>query len=168
MQLNDPDTIIRKADALVRSAGTREPLALAAELGITVYYPPFATQKGVYTIIKRNPYIFLKQDLDPVMRDIVILHEIGHHLLHKKRARIFQEFSLFDMTSSAMEYEANLFAAHIALPDDEILDYIYEGYSADQISAAMHSDINLVAIKVSDLSRRGHAFRVPEHKNNFL
>jgi hypothetical protein len=28
----------------------------------------------------------------------------------------FQEFNLFDMTNRAMEYEANLFAAQIALP----------------------------------------------------
>jgi Zn-dependent peptidase ImmA (M78 family) len=72
------------------------------------------------------------------------------------------------MTSNTMEFEANLFAAQIALPDDEILEYIYRGYSVGQIAGEMESDINLVAIKVSDLSRRGYSFRVPEHKNNFL
>ena len=36
------------------------------------------------------------------------------------------------MANNRMEYEANLFASQISLPDDEILDYIYEGYDAAQ------------------------------------
>ena len=93
------------------------------------------------------------------------LHEIGHDQLHRKQATVFQEFNLFDMTSNSMEYEANLFAAQIALPDEEILDYIFSGLDASQIARAMHSDINLVALKVSELSRRGYSFRNIEHRN---
>ena len=72
------------------------------------------------------------------------------------------------MTSNSMEYEANLFAAQIALPDEEILDYIFSGLDASQIARAMNSDINLVALKVSELSRRGYSFRNIEHRNDFL
>ena len=46
-----------------------------------------------------------------------------------------------------MEYEANMFAAQVALPDEEILEYIYGGYDVGQIARAMCSDINLVALK---------------------
>ena len=102
------------------------------------------------------------------MRRIVLLHEIGHDRLHRRQAKQFQEFRLFDMTNSTMEFEANLFAAQVALPDDVILDYIYQGYSVDQIAGEMKSDINLVAIKVSDLCRRGYSFRVPEHETNIF
>ena len=120
-------------------------------------------------MILRNPFIFIKKDLDPIMRKIVLLHELGHHALHRREAQIFQEFSLFtDMTVSRMEYEANLFAAEISLPDDEILDYIYQGYDAAFIAAAMDSDINLVALKVAELKRRGHKFHSLEHNNRFL
>ena len=102
------------------------------------------------------------------MRRIVLLHEIGHDQLHRKQATVFQEFNLFDMTSNSMEYEANLFAAQIALPDDDIIEHIYDGLDASQIARAMHSDINLVALKVSELSRRGYSFRNIEHRNDFL
>ena len=122
----------------------------------------------MYKVIERNRYIFIKADLPPVTRNIVILHEIGHDVLHRKYAAQFQEFNIFDMANNRMEYEANLFASQISLPDDEILDYIYEGYDAAQISGMMESDINLVALKVSELIRRGYRFHGLEHKNDFL
>ena len=103
------------------------------------------------------------------MRKIVLLHEIGHHALHRKEAQVFQEFSLFtDMAVNRMEYEANLFAAEISLPDDEILEYIYQGNSAEFVASAMESDINLVALKVDALNRRGHNFYSLVHCNSFL
>jgi Zn-dependent peptidase ImmA (M78 family) len=67
-----------------------------------------------------------------------------------------------------MEYEANLFAAQIALPDDEILEYIHNGYDVEQTAQAMCSDVNLVALKVEDLNRRGYAFREQECDWRFL
>ena len=168
MQLNSVQQIIRRADRTVRRAGSRDPDRIASELGITVMNAPFVKQKGVYKVIERNRYIFIKEDLSPVMRGIVILHEIGHDSLHRKEASQFQEFNIFDMSSSRMEYEANLFAAHIALPDEEILEYIGRDYDAAQIAMAMNSDINLVALKVSELIGRGYSFRKLEHKNDFL
>jgi hypothetical protein len=48
-----------------------------------------------------------------------------------------------------------LFAAQVALPDEENLEYIYGGYDVGQIARAMCSDINLVALKVSELNTRG-------------
>ena len=54
------------------------------------------------------------------------------------------------------------------LPDDDILDYIYDGYSARQIAGAPETDINLVSMKAADLSRRGYSFRALDFKTNFL
>ena len=72
------------------------------------------------------------------------------------------------MSTSEMEYEANLFAAQISLPDKDVIEYISYGYSADMIAGSMNSDINLVAIKAADLSRRGYAFRLQDYKSDFL
>ena len=67
-----------------------------------------------------------------------------------------------------MEYDANLFAAQLMLPDDEIKEYIYKGFDVQQIARAMRSDINLVAIKVSELNRQGCRFREQEFRSDFL
>ena len=168
VHLNNTNTIITRADTIVREIGTRDPERIAKELGIVIKEVDFDRQKGVYKVIKRNRFIFIKSDLHEVMRRIVLLHEIGHDQLHRKQATVFQEFNLFDMTSNSMEYEANLFAAQIALPDDDIIEHIYDGLDASQIARAMHSDINLVALKVSELSRRGYSFRNIKHRNDFL
>ena len=167
-RLNSTDNIIRRADALVRSTGTRDPERIAEALGIIVKDVNFEKQKGLYKVILRNRFIFIKSDLSEVMRRIVLLHEIGHDQLHRHLDDVFQEFQIFDMSRNVMEYEANLFAAQIALPDEEILEYIRSGYDAAQIAMAMASDINLVALKVSELSRRGYAFRDVDHRNDFL
>ena len=167
-RLNSTDNIIRRADALVRSTGTRDPERIAEALGIIVMDVNFEKQKGLYKVILRNRFIFIKSDLSEVMRRIVLLHEIGHDQLHRHLADVFQEFQIFDMRGNVMEYEANLFAAQIALPDEEILGYIRSGYDAAQIAMAMASDINLVALKVSELSRRGYAFRNVDHRSDFL
>ena len=168
MQLNTADSIIRAADRLLRKTESRDPEAIAEELNIRIYNASFQRQKGVYKIIRRNRCIFVKEDLEEPMRQIVLLHEIGHDQLHRKQASFFQEFNLFDMNCNIMEYEANLFAAQIMLPDEEVIDYIYQGYSVGQIAGAMNSDINLVALKAADLSRRGYSFRIVKHNNEFL
>ena len=168
MRLNSLDHIIRIADKLVSKHETRNPEALARALGIRIYDVPLKRQKGMYKVIKRNRCIFVNSNLDEHMRSIVILHEIGHDRLHRKQATAFHEFQLFDMSRNVMEYEANLFAAQVSLPDEDVIEYIHRGCSADMIAGAMNSDINLVAIKAADLSRRGYAFRLQDYRSNFL
>ena len=162
------DVIIKAANTLVHRFDTRNPDRLASDLGIRIMECPLGNLKGMYKIIERNRVIFLNSNLEEVMRGIVLLHEIGHDQLHRREAEVFQEFNLFDMAANQMEYEANLFAAQIALPDEEILEYVHQGYTDAQIAQIMRSDINLVALKISELARRGHQLRVPEHKRNFL
>ena len=100
-----------------------------------------------------------------------MLHEIGHDALRREeavKAGGFKEFNIFDMRQSRMEYEANIFASQISLPDDEILEYIENGYDIQQIARAMHSDINLVALKTDTLIAQGYRFRHQEYRNQFL
>ena len=66
--------------------------------------------------------------------------------------RQLQEFVLYKM-NSIPEYEANIVAAEILLNSDEVLEYIYDsGYTSAQIAQAMHTDINLIALKIAHLA----------------
>ena len=159
------------ANTILRTYEHRSPERIAKEAGILIIPAPFKKQKGVYKVIERQPTIFINDSLHPVVREIVFGHELGHHFLHREeviKAGGFQEFNLFDMRESRMEYEANLFAAQLMLPDDEIKEYIYKGFDIHQIARAMRSDINLVAIKVAELNWQGYGFRTQEFRNNFL
>lgn len=162
---------VKAAHRIFNSFHTRNTERIAKNLEIMIVPCNFKSQKGVYKIIERNPIIFIKENLHPAMRSIVLGHEIGHHILHRAEAISqggFQEFNLFEMRESRLEYEANLFAAELMLSDDDILDMIHLGYDVAQIAKAMHSDINLVALKIAELNRRGFSFREQNYKNNFL
>ena len=101
--------IVQKANSIVAQCGTRDPNRIARDLGIEVRYYPFKEQRGAYKVIMRNRFIFLKNDLHPVMENIVLLHEIGHDLLHREEATKaggFKEFEIFNMRNNRMEYEA--------------------------------------------------------------
>ena len=156
---------------LVRRCGTRDPFRIAQELGIEVLFcDDFGPLKGMYRVIKRNRFIFINKDLSSRMQRIVCAHELGHDQLHRHLAKgnALQEFMLYDMATKP-EYEANIVAAEILLDSDEILEYIYDyGHTSEQIARAMHTDINLVALKIAHLAETGHKLRRMEYRSSFL
>lgn len=63
-------------------------------------YYPFNEQRGAYKVLMRNRFIFVKNDLHPVMENIVLLHELGHDALHREEATKvggFKEFEIFNI-----------------------------------------------------------------------
>lgn len=163
--------IVQTANNLVRDLGTRDPHKIARELGIEIIPMNYKRQRGAYKVLLRNRFIFIKNDLHPVMENIVLLHEIGHDVLHRKeavKAGGFKEFNIFNMQESRMEYEANVFVSQVSLVDEEILEYIRYGYDIQQIDRAMHSDTNLVALKTDALIAQGYCLRHQDYENRFL
>ena len=156
---------------LVRRCGTRDPFRIAQELGIEVLFcDDFGPLKGMYRVIKRNRVIFINKDLSSRMQRIVCAHELGHDQLHRHLAKgnALQEFMLYDMATKP-EYEANIVAAEILLDTDELLEYVFQyGYTSEQIARAMHTDINLVALKIAHLAETGYDIRRIEHRSDFL
>ena len=70
---------------------------------------------------------------------------------------------------SSTEYEANAFAAHLLIDTNECLEYARNGYDVVQIARAMNSEINLMLIKLQEMSRLGYNIRVPfEPKSDFF
>ena len=163
--------IVQTANNLVRDLGTRDPHKIARELGIEIIPMNYKRQRGAYKVLLRNRFIFIKNDLHPVMENIVLLHEIGHDVLHRKeavKAGGFKEFNIFNMQESRMEYEATVFVSQVSLVDEEILEYIRYGYDIQQIARAMHSDTNLVALKTDALIAQGYCLRHQDYENRFL
>ncbi|MBQ7338867.1 MAG: ImmA/IrrE family metallo-endopeptidase [Clostridia bacterium] len=155
---------------LVRRFGTRDPFVIAQGLGICVYREDFKRLKGMYRVIHRRRCLFLNKHLDESTARIVCAHEIGHDRLHRDAAKDsgLSEIMLYNM-ASRMEYEANMVAAAILLPDEDVLECIYQyRYDAAQTAHALHSDVNLVALKIDSLRERGYEFHGLEHNSKFL
>ena len=162
--------ITARTERLMRTYGTRDPFAIAKELGVDIIYATGLRQlKGMYRVIKRNRFIILNAKNSDRMNAIVCAHELGHDRLHRDIATgdILGENSLFDL-SSRPEYEANMFAAELLISDSDILPLISERYSAEEIAAKLGTDVNLVALKVEALADAGYNLRTAEHENDFL
>ncbi len=163
--------LISVGEKLVKTYGTRDPFEIADGLGIIVKNcPDFGKLKGMYTVMKRNRFIFLNDGLDPITRKIVCAHEIGHDRLHRDLVKngALKEFTLYDMKSKP-EFEANIVCSEILLDTDELLQYIYDDhYTAEEIARVMHTDINLVALKCSQLMSMGYQINRLESRSDFL
>lgn len=162
--------INEKCMLLVKKHKTNNPFLLAEELGIIIKYSSNLSKlKGMYTVIKRNRFVFLNSNNDFNTMRIVLAHEIGHDQLHRCLAKgsAFSEYSLYG-TTSKIEYEANIFASNLLMPDEDILNYIGMGYDSAQIACLLNTDINLVALKVSSLIKQGYSLNNQEYTNNFL
>lgn len=61
-------------------------------------YYPFNEQRGAYKVLMRNRFIFIKNDLHPVMENIVLLHELGHDALHREEATKVGGFKEFEIS----------------------------------------------------------------------
>ena len=72
------------------------------------------------------------------------------------------------MKDNRMKYEANVFASQLSLGDEEFLEYVEFGYDVQQIAKAMHSDINLIALKIDTIISQGYRLRRQEHQNDIL
>ena len=59
------------------------------------------------------------------------------------------------------ECEANAFASHLIIDDDELIDLMKQDYDVVQLSAAMGTNINLMLIKLNELNRMGWHLNLP-------
>lgn len=158
------------ANKLIKKFDTRDPFQLCQAIGVEVFYADLGSLKGMYKYLKKNRFAVINENLDPFTKTLVCAHELGHDILHQNLARkvCLQEFILYDMKSRP-EYEANLFASELLLPDDIILNLARDGYDIEQISKELCTDINLVALKVSSMNTRGYRFNnTIDAKSDFL
>lgn len=158
------------ANKLIKKFDTRDPFQLCQAIGAEVFYADLGSLKGMYKYLKKNRFAVINENLDPFTKTLVCAHELGHDILHQNLARkvCLQEFILYDMKSRP-EYEANLFASEILLPDDIILNLARDGYDIEQISKELCTDINLIALKVSSMNTRGYRFNnTIDAKSDFL
>jgi len=149
---------------LLKRCDSRNPFKIAEEIGVHVLFRnDFVQLKGMYTIIKRNRFIFINANLDECKQRIICAHELGHDTIHREFAKekVLQEFTLYDM-STRPEYEANVFAAELLIDDNEVFELAQEGFTEQQIASELYTDMNLLLIKMQEMNKRGYNFNLSE------
>lgn len=74
---------------------------------------------------------------------------------------------LFNMKDTT-EYEANAFAAHLIIDDDDIYSMSKDKYDVVQMAKMLNVNINLVLIKLQELNKLGYDFRVSCEADSFF
>lgn len=155
--------VYRQANCLVRKFETRDPLEICDGLKIIVYDVKLNDLLGMFTFKWNNKIILLSDVMDEDLRRMVCGHELGHAKLHTAFAKQdgLKEFSLFNM-KDIMEYEANAFCSHILLNSDEVYELCMQGYDAMRIAAEMRVNVNLLLIKLQEMSKLGYNLTAPQ------
>ena len=137
--------IYSKATEMVKQTGTRNPMKIASEIGVMLRY---------------------SEELDKLLG---LYTQLGHDALHRDIAKGegLKEFVLFNMKDTT-EYEANAFAAHLIIDDDDIYSMSKEKYDVVQMAKMLNVNINLVLIKLQELNKLGYDFRVPCEADSFF
>lgn len=150
--------IYSKATEMVKQTGTRNPMKIASEIGVMLRYSEELDKLlGLYTYRWKHRIILLNDKMEEIMARMVCAHELGHEALHRDIAKGegLKEFVLFNMKDTT-EYEANAFAAHLIIDDDDIYSMSKDKYDVVQMAKMLNVNINLVLIKLQELNKLGY------------
>ena len=149
--------IYDKVNRLIKKYKTRDPIELIEALNINlVYLPKTEILLGMYHYIQRNRFIFISSNTN-FNRKTILAHELGHDQLHRDycvSGGAFHDQTVLNPTNK-FETEANIFAAHLLISDEDILDNINDQVCDYEIAGQLGVDINLLNLKISELAKMG-------------
>ena len=146
-----------------------DPQNLCRAMGISLIFSAMGagekTCKGFYLMQSRRQAIVVNSDLPEILQRIILVHEIGHAVLHRKSSgiRAFHDFALFDETST-YEYEANIFAAEFLMADGDVLALLNEDISFFAVASRLHVPAEMLDFKFRVLKRKGYQVTEPPIK----
>ena len=141
----------RKAKRLIRyyerMTGSRDPVKIAEYAGVRIAIVPLGEIAGNYILMKRKRWIFVNDDIptdSPLFR-VIVAHELGHALLHRKENCAFIKSRTLLLTTG-IEREANLFAVHLLITDDMLLNYT--GYTREKFCECTRYPKELIELRL--------------------
>lgn len=143
-------------------------------LGIRIVRKPYGTKpgtvKGLFMRRSKIRVIVLNSDLPDRIQEIILFHELGHAVLHGRTntACAFHDTAPFQEKSQC-EYEANLFAAELALSDDNVLEQLSIEASFFGAASSLCVPPELLDFKFRIMNHMGYALNIPMVSNsNFM
>jgi len=161
------DHILKTAGEYRAAYGDAEPEEVCRREDIILLYFPMGDDRFCCKgFILQEPAgghvaITVNSDLGYFLQRAVLYHELAHYFLHVKTGmqQSFQDFRNTD-AAAGMEYEADLLAAELLIPDSRFMELAEEG--ADFFTAAGELGVpeEYLGLKLELLKKKG--FAVPE------
>ena len=120
---------------LINRCNSKDPFKICKTLKIKITCKDIGEIRGYYTICLRKKNIVLNEKLDGLSMKIVLAHELGHAILHKKEINLMKETFMFPKHSK-IEKEANIFATELLMDENNNIDDYY-----------FHSDLEIEILK---------------------
>ena len=155
--------VYQKAAGLVRKHRTRDPFELLDAMHVQVrFYYDLTHTKGFTRYFLRQYFVGINANLPEYEQRIVAAHELGHIVLHAQELRTAPLFdtAVYDKRSST-EYEANLFAADLLLPDEAVMETAGRPETLDRLSLALGTTPGLMNFKLLSMRKRGIDIPLP-------
>lgn len=155
------DYINREVKRIKNKYDEPDPYRLCHAMGILLLYESMGTYegacKGFFLMQSRKKSITINSDLPEHLQRIILAHEIGHAVLHRKATGVkaFHDFALFDETS-LYEYEANIFAAEYLMDDSDVLELLNDDLSFFEAASMLNVPAELLDFKFRILKRKGY------------
>ena len=154
------EIIRREVNRIRKRYGEPDPFRLCRAMDILLLERAMGAYegccKGFYLMQSRIQTIVLNSDLSAPLQRVILAHELGHAVLHRKVSSVsaFHDFRLFEETSR-YEYEANIFAAEYLIWDAEVLELLREDHSFSDMARQLCVPEELLDFKLRTLKRRG-------------
>lgn len=128
-----------------KKCGSQNPFDIANSLDIQVQIGPMGSRCGCYMFLKNHRCIFLNENLPEHETNLVMAHELGHAILHRKENCYFIRNKTL-LLNSKNEVEANIFAAELLIPDEVILENYH--LTTEQFSRLIGYEKSLVELRL--------------------
>lgn len=140
----DNKQIKRIVSYYCKKYNTRNPFEIADYLGI-LYQIGDIGCSGCYMFLKNHRYIFLNQNLSESEVRMVMAHELGHAVMHRKENCYFIRNKTL-LLNSKIEIEANTFAANLLIPDEIIIEH--RNLTTEQLSHLVGYEKALIELRL--------------------
>lgn len=132
-------------DYYVKKCDSRNPFDIADYLNIQIQTGQLGTPCGCYMFLKNHRCIFLNENLSENEMNLVMSHELGHAIMHRKLNCYFIRNKTL-LLDSKIEIEANTFAVNLLIPDEIIMENM--NYTTEQLSRLLGYNQKLIELRL--------------------
>lgn len=136
-------------DYYVKKCGSRNPFDIADYLKIQIQIGQLGTPCGCYMFLKNHRCIFLNENLSENEMNLVMSHELGHAIMHRKLNCYFIRNKTL-LLDSKIEIEANTFAVNLLIPDETIVEN--KNYTTEQFSRLLGYNQKLIELRLKSFN----------------